>query len=82
MKDRIITLNSGINFYIIEELEYQNKKYILGSKCDLKKEIINQEELDLFEISIKDNNLVLNNVEDKTAQIITSIIIEKIQQNK
>ena len=81
MKDKIITLKSGIDFYIIEEVDYKDKKYILGSKCDLIQDKISEEELNLFEISINNDDLVVNNVEDETAQIVTSMIMEKISNN-
>lgn len=79
MKNKIITLKNGKDFYIIEELNYNDKKYILGSECDLEKDQINEEELDLFELSIKDGDLIINNVEDETAQIVTNLIIKKIR---
>ncbi len=81
MKDKIITLKSGIDFYIIEEVDYKDKKYILGSKCDLIQDKISEEELNLFEININNDDLVVNNVEDETAQIVTSMIMEKISNN-
>ena len=58
MKDKVISLNSGEEYYILEELSYNSKKYALGLKCDLEHDIANEDELELFEISMNDGNLV------------------------
>ena len=82
MKGKVITVNEMGDFYIVEELDYQDKKYVLCHTLDEEPKSDTEVELALFEVTIKDNDLVLDNVEDETAQIVTSLIMEKIEQNK
>ena len=82
MKGKVIKVNEMGDFYIVEELDYQDKKYVLCHSLDEEPKSDTEVELALFEVTIKDNDLVLDNVEDETAQIVTSIIKEKIEQNK
>ena len=80
MKGKVITVNPMGDFYVIEEIDYQDKKYVLCQNIE-EKNISNTEiELALFEVKIKDEDLILDNVEDETAKIVTSMIMNKIQQ--
>lgn len=82
MKDKIINIASGEQYYILEELNYQDKKYILGTFCDVEKDQINEEELVLFNVNIKDNDLIINNVNDQQlAQTVTEKILDKIRNS-
>lgn len=82
MKDKVISLNSGEEYYILEELSYNSKKYALGLKCDLEHDIANEDELELFEISMNDGNLVILDVTDEElAAKVTNRILEKIRKN-
>lgn len=82
MKDKIIKIGSGEEYYILEELNYEDQKYVLGVPCNLEKDEIDEEKLVLFNINIKDNDLVINNVHDqKLAETVTQNIIEKIRNS-
>ena len=35
----MIELENGVNYYILEELTYNNKKYALAVECDLEKAV-------------------------------------------
>lgn len=80
MKEKVIKVASMGDYYVIEELDYQSKKYILCFRID--EEEINEKiiKLSLFEVNITNNDLTINNVDDETAQIVTKIIMEKIKQ--
>ncbi len=80
MKGKVITVNEMGDFYVIEEFDYQDKKYVLCNSLEEEPKSDTEVELALFEVSIKENDLVLNNVEDEIAQTVTSMIMEKIQQ--
>ena len=82
MKDKVISLNSGEEYYILEELEYNDRKFGLGLKCDLEHDTANEDELELFEISMNDDNLVILDVTDEElAAKVTNKILEKIRKN-
>lgn len=82
MKDKIIKINSGVEYYIIEELNYEEQKYILATECNLKEDEIDEEKLVLFKINIKDNDLIAENIEDQVlAEKVTEKIIEKMRKD-
>ena len=82
MKEKIISISSGEQYYILEELNYQDKKYVLGAQCDVEKEQIEEQELVLFNVDIKSEDLVINNVNDQQlAEIVTGKILDKIKNS-
>ena len=81
MKDKVIEIGNQDNIYVIEELDYQNKKYILGAKCDLEKDELQKDELVLMEVSFKDGELVVKDVDDEMAVTVTELIQQKMRAN-
>jgi len=82
IKDKIIELIGGINYYILEELSYNNKKYILAVECDLEKDEFNNEKYLVMEIKLKNNNLITSTIEDNNlAKTVTNMLLEKINNN-
>ena len=81
MKDKVIEIGNQDNIYVIEELDYQNKKYILGAKCDLEKDEVQKDELVLMEVSFKDGELVVKDVDDEIAVTVTELIQQKMRAN-
>ncbi len=81
MKDKVIEIGNQDNIYVIEELDYQNKKYILGAKCDLEKDEVQKDELVLMEVSFKDGELVVKDVDDEMAVTVTELIQQKMRAN-
>ena len=82
MKDKVISLNSGEEYYILEELEYNDRKFGLGLKCDLEHDTANEDELELFEISMNDGDLIiLDVIDDNLATEVTDKILEKKRKN-
>lgn len=81
MKDKVIEIGNQDNIYVIEELDYQNKKYILGAKYDLEKDEVQKDELVLMEVSFKDGELVVKDVDDEMAVTVTELIQQKMRAN-
>ena len=81
MKDKVIEIGNQDNIYVIEELDYQNKKYILGAKCDLEKDEVQKDELVLMEVSFKDGELEVKDVDDEMAVTVTELIQQKMRAN-
>ena len=69
MKDKVI------------EIGNQDKKYILGAKCDLEKDEVQKDELVLMEVSFKDGELVVKDVDDEMAVTVTELIQQKMRAN-
>lgn len=82
MKDKVISLDTGEDYYIFEELDYNDRKFALGAKCDLDKDTLNDEELEVLEISVNDGELVIIEVsDDDLARDVTERILSKIRNS-
>lgn len=82
IKDKIIELNNGINYYILDEISYNNKKYILAAECDLEQDKLKEENYIVAEIKVEGADLVTAHIEDKeVAQTVTKMLIEKVRNN-
>lgn len=78
IKDRIIELENGTNYYILEDITYMEKKYVMAAECDLEKDSVNEDKYIIMEISIKNNDLYINNIEDdELAKKVTKLLLEK-----
>jgi hypothetical protein len=80
VKDKIIELENGTNYYVIEEIDHNDKKYVLAAMCDLEKEEVNEEDYIVMEIKIEDDALVTKNInDDNIARIVAEKLIEKVR---
>lgn len=81
IKDKIIKTNQ-INYYILEEIEYDNKKYVMAAECDLETDSFNEEKYIIMEIKIENNELITANIEDMDlASTVANLLIEKIKNS-
>lgn len=81
IKDRIIELENGSNYYILDDITYMQKKYVLAAECDLEKDSVNEDKYIVMEIKINNNDLFIVNIEDDNiASIVTKLLIEKISK--
>lgn len=82
IKDKIIELNNGINYYILDEISYNNKKYILAAECELEKDELKEDNYIIAEIKVEGTDLVTADIEDEElSQTITKMLIEKVRKN-
>lgn len=78
LKGKIIELDVGVSYAIIEEIEYQNRLFILAAICDIKKGTIDEENLIIKEIKYIDGNITTKNIEDdEFAKIIMKKLLDK-----
>ena len=83
IKNRIIQMENGRNYYVLEEVEYNNKKYVLSVECDLDEDDIEEDDYLIMEVALSGNDIVIKNVNsEKVAKIVSSILLEKIQKDK
>lgn len=81
MKDKIYTLANNYSYYVLEELDYEGKKYVLTVECDPKRDSIKEDELNVFEVSQSENDdLVLKALENNQEKII-ALLIDKHNKN-
>lgn len=77
MKDTVIKLKNNDNYYVLEELNYQGKKYIIATKCDLENETLEEDRLVLLEVKLIDNSIGVDEVYDDE---LAKELIEKYQK--
>ena len=82
IKNKIIELNDGINYYVLEEISHDNKKYILTVECDLENEDLNNDEFLVMEIKISGTDLITSPIEDdELSKLITKMLLDKIKND-
>lgn len=82
IKDKIIELTNGLNYYILDEISYNNRKFILAAECDLEKDELKEENYIVSEIKVEGTDLVTADIEDEElSQTITKMLIEKVRKN-
>lgn len=80
MKDNVITLNETTRCYVVDELVYKNKKYIFCFELDDKEEI-DKESVHIFEVTIKDDELITKTIEDfETASVVNNLFLARATQ--
>lgn len=83
IKDKIVELENGTNYYILEDITYNNKKYVLCAMCDLKNDILESEDYVVMELEIKNSELFINNIEDDNIALeVSKLLIEKVRKEK
>lgn len=81
-KDKIIELTNGINYYILEEVSYNNKKYVLAGECDLDKDAMNEDEYIVMEIKVDGTDLITADIEDsEIAKNVTKMLLDKVRKD-
>ena len=66
----------------LDEISYNNRKFILAAECDLEKDKLKEENYIVAEVKIEDTDLVASTIEDEVlAQNITKMLIEKVRKN-
>ena len=82
IKNKIIELNDGINYYVLEEISRDNKKYILTVECDLENEDLNNDEFLVMEIKISGTDLIASPIDDdELSKLITKMLLDKVKNN-
>ena len=81
IKDRIIELENGTNYYILDDITYMEKKYVLVAECDLEKDLVKEDKYIVMELKINNNDLYIVNIKDNNlANIVTKLLIEKVKK--
>lgn len=81
MKDKIITLNGKDQFYVVEELNHKNKKYILTAEYDPKKEEVDEEKIKILRVTLEDEDLITYPVTEEELKEIGPKLYQKIEEN-
>lgn len=80
MKDDVITLNGNVKCYVLDELNYKEKRYIFCVQIDENDEMI-ENSTSVFEVLIKDDKLITKAVEDfEVASVVNNLFIARAIQ--
>jgi hypothetical protein len=81
IKDKVITMENGQSYYVIEEVEYNNKKYVLSLECDLDKDTVNEDDYLVMELELTEDDFVIRNIQDdETAKVVANMLLIKLQK--
>ena len=82
MKDKVVKLHNGKDYYIIEELEYFGHLYAIAAECNLEEDTIKENELVLMEIQMDSQGMIAKEVKEETlANEIIKEFQKKMQEN-
>ena len=80
MEDTIITLENGINYYIIDDLDYQGRKFVIGSIVYLDTDELQDDNFLVKEVVKDGDDYSVVSIEDQNlAAEVTRLLISKIQ---
>ena len=66
MKNSILKLKDDKEYYVLEEIIYDNRNFVLAAECNLKKDEINEEFLIMMEVKLIDEQLFIDEINDDT----------------
>ena len=82
VKDKIIQMDNGKSYYVLEDVEYNGKKYILSLECDLDKDSVNEEDYFVMELSMVDGELAIKRVEDDNiSKIVIAMLLNNVKND-
>jgi len=82
VRDKIIQMDNGNNYYVLEEVEYNGKKYILTLECDLDKDDIKSEDYLVMELAINGDALSIKPILDnEVAKVVVAMLLNKIKND-
>jgi len=83
LKDNIITLDNNVSYYILQDMNYDGRKYVLAAQADLEKDNLDTNELIVKEIVSEGDGLITADIKDQEeAERITKVLITKFQMEK
>ncbi|MCR4581322.1 MAG: DUF1292 domain-containing protein [Bacilli bacterium] len=83
MKDTIISLDNGVNYYILDELNYFENYYVVGAMMDMSKMTIDDENLVVKRLIKENGEQRIESIEDPVeAEAVTKIIFSKLHSEQ
>lgn len=80
LKNKIITLNDKQEYYVLDELENNNKKYLFLSLYHQNDESIDEDKFLVIELRLENSNLTFHNIENQEeAERISAMFLEKMK---
>ena len=77
-KDQILTLDNGLEYLVINELDLNSRKFILGAMIDTNNDLIDEENLFIKEVVSDNGSARVVSVEDeKELEAVSKLILNK-----
>ena len=82
LKDKVVQDENGIQYYVLEELVHNNKKYIMALECDLDNDLVNKDDYVILEVVVNNDDLVLKNIDnDELIKVLVGLFFNKISNS-
>ncbi len=81
MKDKAIVTKSGDNFYVVEDLTFDNRMFVMGIEFDPVKETVKREEFVIMECKVLGDEIELCDLDTDTGIVIANKFVEKIRNS-
>ena len=82
MKDKMIKLNNGNAYYILESIQSNSGYYVLGASCNMENDNIDTDNLLVCEVTLINNEVSTKEITDKNlVKNITARLIQKYRRN-
>ena len=82
LKNKIITLNDNQEYYVLEELDDPQKKYVFLSLYHQEDESIDEDNYLVVELKLENANLTFCDIEDQEeAERISTMFLEKMKND-
>lgn len=83
MKETIITLNDQQEYYVLEEINQYQEKYLFLAKYHKETQEIENNNFIIGKLKMENNNLIIDNIQNqKEAELITHLFLNKMNQKK
>lgn len=77
-KDQILTLDNGLEYLVINELDFNSRKFILGAMIDINNDLIDEENLFIKEVVSNNGSARVVSIEDdKELEAVSKLILNK-----
>ena len=82
VKDKVIQMDNGKNYYVLEEIEYNGKKYILTLECDLNMDTVDSDNYLIMELGMLDGELSISTIkDDNVAKVVMAMLLNKVKND-
>lgn len=82
MKDKVLKLKNDSKYYVLDELNYEDRKFVFTVECDLENVSYIENYL-ILEIVIDNNKLIVKNVNDvNILENTTKLFLTRLKNSK
>ncbi len=74
MINKIYKLENGQEYLIVKEKDIDYQKYVLAVECNYDKDEINEDEVELKKVTLKNDEITLENVDENIEKIISQML--------